>query len=89
MVEPRKRKRKDSPSRRARTARLLRERIEATTDERLANWSEGDQPIRTERLTADLDRLHADKRDMRRDIYRDAPELEGYEVRKGVPGGRS
>lgn len=82
-----KRRQKDTPSRRAREARRLRERIERTTAERHDAWAEGDLPFRTERLTTDLDRLHADKRVMRRDIYREVPELEGHPVFKGQPRG--
>lgn len=76
------------PSSRSRRARRLVQQIEATTLERHAAWSEGAQANRTETLTSDLDHLHDDKRLMRREIYREAPVLEGRPVFKGIPGGR-
>lgn len=82
-------RRKNSPSDRARRARLLVQRIEERTAERHEVW-QGDEPLPflAERVTDDLARLHGDKREMRRDIYAEAPQLEGRPVFKGVPGGR-
>lgn len=89
MVEPSKRrKRKNPPSDRARDARKLMERIEARTTERHEIWQGHDAlPMLTARVATDLERLHGDKRTMRRDIYAEAPQLEGRPVFKGVPGG--
>lgn len=81
-------KRKNSPSDRARRARRLAERIEGATQERREMRPEA-TPFYVERLTDQLDELHGDKRQMRRDIYREAPDLEGKPVFKGQPGGRS
>jgi hypothetical protein len=86
MVEPPKRKRKRTPSDRAREARRLADRLEHTARARLAAYSEGDHPTLTERQTYDLDVLHADKRAMRREIYATKPVLEGRPVFKGAPG---
>ena len=86
MVEPpKRRKRKDTPSDRARDARTLINRIESTTDERHQAWSEGDQPNLTAYTATELERLHGDKRAMRRDIYAEAPQLEGRPVFRGPP----
>ena len=91
MVKPSKRrKQKDTPSRRARDARKLVERIEARTSERHEIWQGTDPlPHLAQRVGADLAHLHGEKRAMRRDIYADAPQLEGRPVFKGIPGGRS
>lgn len=64
------------------------DRIEERTAERAELWAEGDRAYAVERLSGDLERLHGDKRTMRRDIYAEAPQLEGRPVFKGVPGGR-
>lgn len=88
MVEPHKtRKRKDSPSDRAREARRLAERLEATARERLEAYREGSHPNLTEAQSYRLGVLHGEKRVMRREIYRLLPGLEGQPVHKGQPGG--
>lgn len=89
-VKPRKkRKQQDTPSRRAREARRLMQRIEEAREDRRVAWPEGQPEFAAERQERRLDHLHADKRAMRRDIYREAPELEGRPVYRGQPGGRS
>jgi hypothetical protein len=86
---PKKRKQKDTPSRRTREARQLVQRIEAASHQRHEAWAEGDHPNVVHQRTTELDVLHGDKREMRRDIYARAPQLEGRPVFKGQPGGRS
>jgi hypothetical protein len=83
-VEP-PRKRRSEKAQRARAARRLAQQLEATAGDRQQAWTEGDEPFLTERLSTDLDHLHADKRTMRRDIYREAPELEGRPVHRNPP----
>ena len=75
------------PSSRSRRARRLVAHIEATTAERHQSWTEGDQPNVTARAATELERLHGDKRAMRRDLYAAAPQLEGQPVYKGRPSG--
>lgn len=87
MVEP-QRKRKRGPSDRRREARRLVERIEQARRDRRVAWPEGQPEFAAEHQEQRLSTLHADKRAMRRDIYREAPELEGHPVFKGQPGGR-
>ncbi len=82
---PRKRKRKNTPSDRARDARTLVNRIESATEERQQAWSEGDQPKLTAYTATELAELHQDKRAMRRAIYAQAPQLEGRPVFRGRP----
>lgn len=90
MVKPpKKRKQQDTPSRRTREARRLAERIETTTAERRDAYVETSHPNATEALARNLDDLYRDKRVARRDVYREAPQLEGRPVFKGQPGGRS
>ena len=88
MVEPR-RKRKRSPSDRAREARRLVQRIEEAREDRRVAWPDGQPEFAAERQEQRLSELHADKRAMRREIYCDAPELEGRPVYRGQPGGRA
>lgn len=85
MVEPR-RSRRRSPSDRRREARRIAERIEAASRERVAARSEG-RALDAERLTTDLlgpdlgpyspGGLYGDKRAARREVYQEAPDLEG------------
>lgn len=84
-VEPRKRKRHRSPSDKAREARRLVERIEAETAARHQAWQEGAQPNLTSHGERELDRLHHDKREMRREVYRALPVLEGTPTNRPAP----
>lgn len=85
-VEPtNRRKRRDSPSRRARTARLLRIALEQATAERQESWSEGSDEFMSKRHADKLEGLHQTKRSMRRDVYRAAPDLEGTTVYRHGP----
>ncbi len=82
MVEPPKKK--STPSRRARKARRLTERIETASAER--RQARNDTQVNVvERRTRELDELYDHKRVMRREVYRDAPQLGGRPVFKRNP----
>lgn len=82
-VEPRKTHR-SKRKRRASDARRLVARIE--TASALLRSDESDEHEVTQSL---LGVLHEEKRAMRRDVYAQAPELEGRPVYRGIPGGRA
>ncbi len=82
MVEPPKKK--STPSRRAREARRLTERIETASAERRKARNDTQVNV-VERHTRELAELYDHKRLMRRAVYRDAPQLEGRPVFKGKP----
>jgi hypothetical protein len=67
---------------RAEAAHALVEELEATVSARHNAWGEGGHPMVTLTATDKLDALHEDKRELRRDVYRAAPQLEGSEVRR-------
>ncbi len=73
--EPKNRKRRDSPSRRAgklaAKAAYTRRRIESVSRERQDAWAQGDRPLVTERATGELDTLH----DRKRRLYAEAPQV--------------
>ncbi len=73
------------PSSRSRRARRLVAGIEATTAARHQAWAEGDQPNVTEHASSELKRTYGKKRGLRRDIYAEAPQLEGRPVFRGPP----
>lgn len=83
-VKPPKRKQQDTPSRRAREARRLVERLDAARADRRIAWPEGQPEYAAERQEQRLADLHGEKRIMRRDIYREAPVLEGTPVQRHV-----
>jgi len=84
---PKKRKQKDTPSRRRADARDLAKKLEAMTSERHTAWAEGNQPNVIARTSSELRSLQKGKRVMVRGIYAAAPHLEGQPVYKGRPGG--
>lgn len=62
--------------------------IESASRARQRNWRDGegaDQYAATRR-DDNLAELHEDKREMRREVYREAPELEGRPFAKHHPG---
>jgi hypothetical protein len=93
-VEPRKRRRKRSPSDRRREARRLVGRIEDASGERQVARSDG-RAVEAQRLTTDLSGpdlgpyspggLYADKRALRREIYAQRPALEGQPIKRVAP----
>ena len=72
-----------------RAAQHLSQRIEEARADRRVAWPEGQPEFAAERQEQRLADLHGEKRAMRRDIYREVPELEGRPVFKGQPGGRA
>lgn len=75
---------------RALAAQQLAQRIEADSRRRQRDWLEGEphDEFGVARRDDNLAALHQDKREMRREIFARAPELEGRPVLKGTPGGR-
>jgi len=75
-VKPRKQKK--TPSRRRREAERLTQRIEDARAERRDPWGEGGQSkFAAEQRERELAKRYVEKRSMRREIYAQAPELEG------------
>lgn len=72
-------------------AEQLVQRIEADSRQRQRTWRAGEaiDEFGVARRDDNLAGLHQDKREMRREIYDRAPQLEGRPVLKGTPGGRS
>jgi len=62
---------------RARAAQQLADAIQSTTRSRLEAWADGGRGNAVASATAALEEHYAKKREMRREIYRDAPTLEG------------
>jgi F0F1-type ATP synthase membrane subunit b/b' len=79
------RRKKQSPSDLRREARRNAQRLRAAARERGEAWAdEIAHPNVTHKATQTLADLHAEKRDLRRDVYRSAPELEGADVRRAT-----
>lgn len=77
---------KHSPSDMRRRARRMNERIAQLRGERHEAWLEGGRdPFLADRQESGLDRLHGEKRELRREVYDLAPDLEGRPVFRGVP----
>lgn len=69
-------------------SKRLAAQLEVAAAKRHDAWVQGAPSNITARATSDLERLHSDKRSMRREIYRDAPSLEGRPIFKGDPSRR-
>jgi hypothetical protein len=83
-----------SPSRVAkdlrRRAQHVRQRTEEARKDRRGSWADGGQAsFAAERQEATLGGLREQKRGLRREVYSEAPDLEGRPFFRGTPGGRA
>lgn len=69
----------------ARAARHTARQIETAASDRQVAYADGGRPNTTERLARDLDRLHGDKRALRRVVLDTAPALD-RQVYRRTPG---
>lgn len=85
VTKDRQPKRK-SPSDLRREARRLTQRMAEARNDRRDGWPDGKDEFAVERQEKRLSTLDGRKRNLRRDVYARAPELEGADFHKHHPG---